>query len=172
MIKTFCDRCDNPAETVSRIFTTDEAIQLEVIARSPQKAFQTHICDNCLADLMIAAVETFQHTKTVASYHAAITTAAALEHAQGDIVQLQNDKADLIKRASKAVDEVRDLEVKLVKANEQVVLLTDEARKAKVDASKFIKTKEAEIRQRIEDEKNDPEYVQAVERRERIRSGR
>jgi hypothetical protein len=172
MIKTFCDRCDGPASTVSRVFSTDDVIHIEVIAKSAEKSVQPHICDNCLADLMIASVETFQHTKTVASYHAAITTAAALENAQAEIAQLNADKSDLIKRAAKATDDIRALEVKLLRANEQAELMTVEARKAKAEADKFIRKKEAEIRQRIEDEKNEPEYIAAVERRERIRSSR
>jgi hypothetical protein len=172
MIRTFCDRCDGPASTVSRVFSTDDTIHIEVIAKSADKSAQPHICDNCLADLMIASVETFQHTKTVASYHAAITTAAALENAQTEIAQLNADKSDLIKRAAKATDDIRELEVKLLRANEQAELMTVEARKAKVEADKFIRKKEAEIRQRIEDEKNEPEYIAAVERRERIRSSR
>ena len=86
--------------------------------------------------------------------------------------QLKLEKTDLLKRAAKTDDSMHELAVKFTKANEQIELLTIEARKAKTDAEKYIKAKQAEIRQRVEDEKNDPEYIAAVERRERIRSSR
>ena len=85
MLKTFCNRCSAPASTITRTFEVDNTIHLEVIARSTDKLLQPHICDGCLAELLMASVETFETSKVVTSFHTAFRTAADLDSAKEEI---------------------------------------------------------------------------------------
>jgi hypothetical protein len=172
MIKFFCNRCGAEANIISRTFTVDLAVNVEVTMRAAENSSeQPHICENCLAELLMASVETFKNSKVVTSYHTAFRTATDLDQALGELEILRNEKIDLLKRAVKADDAVNDLEKKLLKAREESKLLQEQARKAKSDAEARIRQSEAQLRQRQIDEQNDPDYVAAVHRRERIRSG-
>ena len=170
MIKLFCDRCEAEGGIISRVFPHDP-IQLEVIARAPNHQ-QAHLCENCLAELLMASVETFKNSKVVTSYHSAFRTATELDQTLQELKDIKTERDDLLRRAIKADDTVVDLNKKLIRLEEQVELLARAADKAKADAQAEVKKRVAEIRQRVEDEKSAPEYVAAVERRERIRSSR
>jgi hypothetical protein len=169
MMKSFCNRCGDEAKTTAKLFESEEPVLLEVIARSKED-ISVHICDGCLAELLMSAVETFPNTKTAVTYHSSLKDAQERDALLEEVEALKADKAKLISESIKADEKASVLEKKLHIANEQLDVQIKLAQKAKVDAEAHIRKTTAELRQRAEDEKNDPEYIERVSRRERMRS--
>jgi hypothetical protein len=152
------------------VFQPDKRFDLTVVFR-PAGEPSGHVCDNCLADMMMAAVESFSDSPVIASYRSAFHTASERDAFREECDRLRAEKVELIKRLNRADDTIVSLEQKLVAANEQVSLQETLARNAAAAAEATLRRADAAREQQEIDTKYDPDYVAAVAAREKKRAG-
>ena len=176
-----CDRCSEKGEITSRKFAGSI-----VVAVTPSPQAPMHLCEDCLAELMVDAVLSLEDTPTARdlietknraadcsrAYALVERTTAEREELNHKLAEARSqttiasrydgwssERAELLKRIE-AIEAARD--VALTRASQAEAKAADVVRKAAAAAT-----------QAKADEKGDPEYVASVAAREAKRaSGR
>jgi len=184
MLKYFCDRCgeqcsstDSSARSFDKLATSKDnfALGLEVTPTLKGERGGSLICRECVPDLLILAAKTFTDSGVVAKQE--LMQADAKNHtAMKRILEQQLNVAN--KREKAAEQQILEAAQCIASAEEQKLADAEKikvleaqvtALQSKLDTA--VRIKQAADKQLAEDVKGNPDYINAVERRERIRMG-
>jgi len=184
MQKFFCDKCGEECtskaasarkfEKLAKILDGETPLGLEVTP-TYGGAIGTggHICDECIPELLLLAAKTFKDSGAVAKQE--LIHADAKNHiAMKRILERQLDMANKRERSAElqlteAAKCIADAEAQKIQDAERITALSAELTALQNKFNTMARIKAAAEKQLEEDIKNDPEYVQSVERRERLR---
>jgi hypothetical protein len=176
-IKLFCNRCDEPGDITTRRF----AGGIDVTATQSQSP--SHLCEDCLSELLLEAVISMEDTPTAKDYAASLERAAqtskafaAVERTTAECDSLKEKLQEARTQATAAgqysgwLKERGELfeKIEALEAARDVALTR--AAQAEKNAAEVAKRAQAAQVQAKVDEKDAPEYVAAVREREAKRA--
>lgn len=179
MFRAFCDHCKSecdPKNSSTRHFERVKgSIGLEIIPLyAGVVAKDCHICDDCVALILIEGASRYTKSKAVVELFDAKNKAfqfermnSSLEEARTSLDSEKKEITSLIEEAKACIDEAKALPSV---EKEKIKLLEATIASLEARAEARIKRDAGAEAQLTSDEREYPEYVEKVNRRERIRA--
>lgn len=180
MLKFFCDNCGNECKENSaaahRFAELIGPLGLEMVLVHGQEILPGHhICDECLPELLLRAASTFQSAKAVVRLNDANANAKKYLDLKS---QLENELASVAKQEQAASLKQEEAEKLMAEADlqrqadaDKISSVTAQLEALTTQFNTALRIKSGQKKQLEADIRDNSEYIQNIERRERIRMG-
>ena len=181
MLKPFCDvcgtECDVNASGARAFDVLSGRVGVQVIptfdgVQSPTN----HVCINCIPNLLLAAAKTFEMASAVVELRVNSANASALDSFKR---QLETKFADLAKLEKIANDQMKEAEVQIADAKDEKASYAEKLKvlEAQIQTAKNLTVEQrkrmlAASTQALIDLNDDPEAVESINKRERLRASK